>query len=227
MRGENMPHTIGLFRKSRRLWVAIVFAAGSVHALNIIPDTVDLRSTLPFAEYTAIPFISNTATDSLILDSISVPWMSIPGEGAQLVFTLVRGPTGGTTVGSYHIQFYRTSPTHVYASGTDNLRRAIPPNTTASLDNPGFDLCIFCPTAKRAAVSAIGDTLKARVVFHSGAQRDSVLFLGIQKISTSILPLYNGPLRPRSTDAFYDASGRAVKRKPAKLPTLIRAPAAR
>lgn len=188
-----------------------ILAAGPAHAF-IVPDTVDRRALPAGTAPAPRNFIINSGSDSLVIDSITAS-MQVPGLQAELAFYLTRGVEPNVaTVKGFQI-FYRgfnpSNPVDIYPnSGT--RRFAVGPGVTISLRNVLFDFCVACPTAKPAAAAAIGDTLKARVVFHSGAMKDSVLFLSIERISTSLRPLGLRPLPASATHGFYDLTGRRV-----------------
>lgn len=200
-----------------RAGVALGLAAASAPAF-IVPDTVDLRSVPAWTYPPPSNFIVNASSDSLIIDSLSIGSSRIGGEMAHLNFWLRKESTSNINpLKGIFVSFSGSATVHqswiVYSP--QSARIAVAPNTVIQISDAYFDYCHACPTAKRtalAATSAIGDTLKARVVFHSGAGKDSVLFLGIQKISTAIMPSRAGRKSPTIFGRFdlFDLNGRKM-----------------
>jgi hypothetical protein len=191
-----------------------LFAATAVGAAGfVVPDTIDLRSYAPWTYPPPKTFIANGPGDSLIIDSISFSPVSIPGGVAQIRFRMLSGSEPKYAVEKDYWIFYYTYNGNAQvgiSTYPNGLRVAIPPNATVTLNEPGFDHCINCPTAKHAAAAAIGDTLKARVRFYSGSQRDSVLFLSIERTSSGIIPFSLTSSYFKGYD-FFDVAGRRIQ----------------
>jgi hypothetical protein len=187
--------------KSALFCLAFPALFAPVHALTLLRDTVDMRTT---ATYPETNLFQNPTNDSLILDSVRVRTISIPGNMAQIVFWLREGAEPGYRVNrSIDARYMSTS--WLYIDGTPRL--AIPPQSTVRIREARFDHCIYCPTAKRSASSAIGDTLKARVIFYSPSGNDSVLFLSIERVSTAIRPARQS-VRETEAGRYVDPAGR-------------------
>jgi hypothetical protein len=210
-----MNHHLGL-----SLLLLATLPAGA--AVSLLRDTIDTRQANPNSgpEVTfnpAIKFVPNAGSDSLRVDSVSVRALRV-GTGAQLHFRLDRIKPGTSSSSSERsfTAFYMTGSGFQFYEST---RFAVGPQDTATMRSAAFDACIFCPTAKRAAAQAIGDTLKAWVVFHSGGQKDSVLFLSVERVTTGLAPWSAAP-SVSSGFRFYDPLGRAVERRRVSLPAL-------
>ena len=183
-------------------------------ALTLLKDTVDMRTT---GTYPETNLFQNTTNDSLIVDSIRVRTIPIKGTMAQMVFWLQEGASPNYRVNrSVNASMYGASWATVEGGG----RLAIPPQSTVRIREARFDHCIYCPTAKRSAASAIGDTLKARVIFYSPTGNDSALFLSIERISSGIAPARPG-IQGTRTNRYVDPAGRKA---PVKTPQRLKAP---
>lgn len=196
--------------------ILLALVAGIAEAF-IVPDTVDVRALPAGAQSGPMDLFVNSGTDSLVIDSISVSSAHIRGHMAELTFRVVRGTAPDlTTLKSFQIFFSAPHPGTQSAispfPGTS--RMVVPAGAPVKLDDVGFDFCFACPTAKRSAVAAQGDTLKARITFHAGAMQDSVLFLGIEKGTTGVLPI-SRINSESSTLEFFDLTGRRAS--PARI----------
>lgn len=183
----------------------------------IVPDTVDVRALPAGAQSGPMDLFVNSGTDSLVIDSISVSSTHIPGMAAELTFRVVRGTAPDfTRLKSFQIFFFGPHPGTQSAispfPGTS--RMVVPAGALVKLDDVGFDFCFACPTAKRSAVAAPGDTLKAMITFHSSAMQDSVLFLGIEKVTAGVLP-FSRIRVDGSAREFFDLTGRRAS--PARI----------
>jgi hypothetical protein len=191
-------------------------------AVSLMRDTIDTRQANVGSGPTvifnpAIRFVPNPGTDSLRVDSITMRAVKI-GSMAQLTFRLERikpGISASSSERSFLAQSYQGGGSSFFES----TRFTVGPRDTARLAEAGFDMCIYCPVAKRAATQAQGDTLKAWVMFHSGGQKDSVLFLSVERMPSALAPWFAPS--PVSTEfRFYDPLGRAVERRRVTLPAL-------
>jgi hypothetical protein len=209
---------------NRHLGLSLLFLSvlPASAVVSLLRDTVDTRTatsaTGPMVTFNpAIPFVPNPGSDSLRVDSVTVRAVRV-GQQAQLHFRLGRIKPGASASSSDR------SFEAWYSQGTgfsffQSTRFAIGPMDTARLLAAGFDWCIFCPVVKRAAVLALGDTLKAWVIFHGGGQKDSAFFLSVERVPTSLAPWFAAP-SVSSGFRFYDPLGRAVERRRISLPAL-------
>lgn len=196
----------------------------AAHAF-IVPDTVDIRALPAGTQSGPIDLFVNSGADSLVIDSISVSSAHIPDVAAELVFMVVHGTSPDLTrLKMFQIFFQSSGETtvSVISSFPGTSRMVVPAGALVKLDDVGFDFCFACPTAKHSAVAAPGDTLRARITFHSGATKDSVLFLGIQKGSTTIAPPPGERQTPKAFETF-DLSGRKIT-APRTLPGILTIP---
>jgi len=190
---------------------AFLALASAAHAapFALLRDTVDLRAQ---ASLPAFDLIVNAGADSIVFDSLSARVVTNNMPAAQIVFYLQSGTEPNYTLNkSFNAQRPGGAGRLVFLTGS---RFAAKAQTTVRMREVLFDECVFCPTAKRSAAQgafAIGDTIKAWVVFHSGPDKDSLLFLSKHRITSSIQPSANlsglkgVPLRP------VDAAGRALR----------------
>jgi hypothetical protein len=188
--------------------------APSGHALTLLRDTLDMR---PTQVHPTVLLFQNLTDDSLILDSIRVRTVSIKGNMAQLGFRLIEG---GAPISRVNHSFYAYAYGGSWAAVEGSSRLAIPPQALIGIEHAAFDHCLRCPTAKRSAAAAIGDTLKARVIFYSATGNDSILFLSLERVSSGVLSARRGSVRGGSY-RFVDPAGRQV---PVKASQRLKAP---
>lgn len=185
----------------------VALCSTQAHALEILPDTVDLREGAGNPSPPPIAFVSNEGPDPLFLDSLSVASIQVPDGRAQIVLFFRVGSSGSITEQIIHYNRENQGDTLVLPE--QSPLATLPPDSTLWLSSPGFDGCVYCPTAKGAASLAAGDTLKAMLVFHAGTESDSVLFLSIERNPTALdIPPDSRPYTG-ATDHF-DLNGRRL-----------------
>jgi hypothetical protein len=191
--------------------------APAVHAVTLLRDTLDMRTTPQTAPF---DLIQNASNDSVIIDSIRVRAVRVSGNMAQLMFTLREGASPNYRVNLAYSAQYMSGGSGGSFFTTSASRVSIPPQATVRMEDALFDHCIFCPTAKSSATSAIGDTLKAQVIFYSATGNDSILFLSKERVSSGVLSARPGSVRGGSY-RFVDPAGRTI---PMKASQRLKAP---
>jgi hypothetical protein len=141
--------------------------------------------------------VVNQANDTLRFDTVAIE------------------PIGSATDGRF-VRFYRDNSSTYYAVstagwwGTSPTVIAVAPNQSMIFREFQVDIN-GSVLAKKAVGSAIGDTIRARLIFQaaSGRGKDTLLVSGIQQLSVSLKP---GLFRPRSKAgvSFYDLRGRVT-----------------
>lgn len=92
---------------------------------------------------------------------------------------------------------------------------ALNPNESIKLFNFEFDLCVFCPTAKRLLTSQarVGDSIQASLVFYSDDFKDTLIIKGIRRIGSmdvsSNIPQKHS-IDPKVSKYTYNLAGRKI-----------------
>jgi hypothetical protein len=191
------------------LIAATLAAPAAAAPFTLLRDTIDVRATT-VQTFPSIDFLVNASSDTLRIDSASVRLVKPAVYGGQLQIYLIEGSYPEYSLFQGFLAMNQGGKFRF----TQETRFFVIPHGTARMVQTAFDGCLACPAAKRqatASASALGDTLKAMVTFHSGNNRDSVLFLSVERNAVA-LRTSNTRSAPGSTASRrLDPAGRSVR----------------
>jgi hypothetical protein len=196
------------------LIAATLAAPAAAAPFTLLRDTIDVRATT-VQTFPSTDFLVNPTIDTLRIDSVSVRLVKPAVYDGQLQIYLIEGSYPDYSLFHGFVALNQGGKFRF----TQETRFFVIPHATARMVQTAFDGCPSCQPAKRQAsssASAIGDTLKAMVTFHSGNNRDSVLFLSVERYPAALTAWFAPSAS--STFRFYDPLGRAVEKRRMPLP---------